>query len=409
MLPIGSLAQNINSVSPYSQYGYGQLADPSFGSQRAMGGIGYGLRKPEMINPLNPASYSAVDSMSFMLDLALKAQYASLQQGTDQSGRYSGGLEYLALQFPLAKNLGMGIGLAPVSQVGYKFKTTLNFQELEGSADTYFVGKGGFNKVYATLSYDFFDKLSLGVNVGYLFGDLIREKYTLPVSTGLRLNWNDTIRAAGLLYEIGAQYRMPLNDSQEEIIFGVVYSPKTKVPIKTMEGFISYQGNSVVQDINSISTSRTFQMPETYSVGISYSKINKLTVGADFQYQRWEDAKFFNIIDSLSDRMKINVGVEYIPDYMESNVFKKMRYRAGAYYTNSYIQVGNQYGYQDYGFTLGFGIPLVDRRSMINMAFEYNIISPDKRPDGLMIDERYFRFTFSYTFNELWFFKRKLQ
>ena len=58
-----------NTKSPYSRYGYGKLADNSIGMSRGMGGIGYGLRNSQQINVMNPASYAAMDSLTFLLDL----------------------------------------------------------------------------------------------------------------------------------------------------------------------------------------------------------------------------------------------------------------------------------------------------------------------------------------------------
>ena len=48
-------AQN-NTNSPYTRFGYGELADRSFGAGRAMGGVGIGLHSSKQINPMNPAS-----------------------------------------------------------------------------------------------------------------------------------------------------------------------------------------------------------------------------------------------------------------------------------------------------------------------------------------------------------------
>lgn len=405
-------SQSINTNSPYTQYGYGQLPDQSFGSQRAMGGIGYGLRDSKMINPLNPASFSSVDSMTFMLDIGVKAQVAWLEEGSNKAKKYDGSLEYVALQFPLMKRLGMGIGLAPISHVGYKFNTEEKLSISGEKADIQTVGEGGLSKVYGTLSYGFLDRLSLGVNVAYLFGDVIHKKSVYPhVSGSYTTVYADTLRSSGFVFEIGAQYRLPLN-KKNEIVIGAVYTPKVKLSSKMMKGELSYDGNEVKSSKWNIYDNLKFHMPETYAGGVSYSKINKFTVGADFQYQRWSDVKFQDLTDltpvKFSDRMKINLGGEYIPDNMAHNVFKKIRYRAGAYYSSSYVKVKNQYEYNDYGFTLGLGIPMVDRRSFINLAFEYNFVRPEKSPIT-MVEEEYFRFTFSYTFNELWFFKRKLQ
>ena len=55
-----AIAQN-NTNSPYTRYGYGDLSDQSFGNSKAMGGIAFGLRDGAQINPLNPASYTAID------------------------------------------------------------------------------------------------------------------------------------------------------------------------------------------------------------------------------------------------------------------------------------------------------------------------------------------------------------
>jgi len=61
IIPCIAFAQN-GTNSPYTRYGYGILADKAFISQRGMGGIGYGLRNSQLINPMNPASFSSVDS-----------------------------------------------------------------------------------------------------------------------------------------------------------------------------------------------------------------------------------------------------------------------------------------------------------------------------------------------------------
>ena len=66
LLPGVAIAQN-NTNSPYTRYGYGDLSDQSFGNSRAMGGIAFGLRDGAQINPLNPASYTAIDLIDIPL------------------------------------------------------------------------------------------------------------------------------------------------------------------------------------------------------------------------------------------------------------------------------------------------------------------------------------------------------
>lgn len=60
------MAQN-NTNSPYTRYGYGHLADQGSSNSKAMGGVAYGLRDGTQVNFANPASYTAVDSLTFIL------------------------------------------------------------------------------------------------------------------------------------------------------------------------------------------------------------------------------------------------------------------------------------------------------------------------------------------------------
>ncbi|MDL2223675.1 hypothetical protein LJB98_06255, partial [Bacteroidales bacterium OttesenSCG-928-M11] len=195
-------------------------------------------------------------------------------------------------------------------------------------------------------------------------------------------------------------------DQNKTLVLGAIYSPKTKVTgnLKKWEQRVS--GSTSIESYDYYTTKDSvFEMPETIGLGISFSKKNKYTIGADIQYQGWGDAKFFNKKDSLSNSLKINLGGEFIPDATSNNGLKRIRYRAGAYYSDSYVNVkGN--GYKEYGVTLGFGFPVYDRRSFINLSFDYTAIRPEA---SWMVDEQYLKLTVSYTFNELWFFKRKIQ
>ena len=408
MLPAVLHSQN-STNSPYTRYGYGKLADQAFGSQRGMGGIGFGLRNSQMINPLNPASYSSVDSMTFMLDFGVMGQMAWYEDNLNnaRSKKTNGSLEYLAMQFPLAKNIGMGLGIEPVSYVGYSYGDTVRLNEVDGLAQYSYKGSGGLSKVYTNLSYNLFQRLSVGVNVGYLFGDIINSgMFSNSVSGSFNVLRTDTLRASGLVYEAGLQYYYPLAKNKN-IVFGAVFSPKIKINSNVYKGIISYNSNNnaIENSDNYVSRDSIFELPETYGVGVTFNDKNKFTVGADLKYQRWASARFYNRTDTLSNQLKVSLGGEYIPNHQSSNFLKRTRYRVGAYYTDSYINV-NGSGHDEYGASLGLGIPMNDRRSFLNFAFEYTMIKPELKT---MIDEQYFKITVSYTFNELWFFKRKVQ
>ena len=392
-------AQTNISYSPYSLYGYGKLADPASTAQQGMGRIGYGLRNPNLINTLNPAAVSAVDSMTFMFDIGINMRMGRYTDGVNSKSKSTAGIEYVALQFPLAKNFGLGVGLEPISSIGYQFGGAAE-QELGSQV---YSGSGGLNKIYLNLAYAFWDnRLSLGLKGSYLYGSIFRDKYFSPSSgSAAILASPDSLHTRGLLYELGLQYRHVL-DKKQELIFGAVYSPKTPFKMTGKKQILDAGGKETTQEIDD----KKSEMPEMYGLGITYHRLHKFTAGADFQYQKWADVYFYNPEQKFVNRMRTNIGAEYIPNSMSRKFFSKIRYRMGGFYSNSYFMDTYNSQYNEFGVSLGLGIPMVDRRSLINLAFEYSRLKPS---NTLSMSEDYFKITLSYTLNELWFFKRKLQ
>ena len=399
-----TLAQNTTN-SPYTRYGYGNLADKAFAAQRGMGGIGYGVRNPKIINSMNPASYSNVDSMTFMLDMGLMGDVSWLEEGNSRERLTNGGLEYIAMQFPLSKNMGFGAGLEPISHVGYRYgdHTTLNNDD--NYANFIYQGSGGLSQVYGSLSYNILNRLAVGAKVAYLFGDIKHNRTSsFSSSENYTTAWIDTLRIYGLTYDIGVQYQHPFSKSKNMVV-GLVYTPKLKVNgIKKTET-VRYSGSSTMSSDYIVYRDSVFEMPESLGAGITLNQINKYSVGFDVLFQKWEDVKFQDKDKEFFNLLKYNAGGEFIPDILSRNYLKQIRYRAGAYYSDSYFKLKDT-GYKEYGLSVGVGLPTVDRRSMINMSLEYSMLRPNNED---LINEQSFRITLSYTFNELWFFKRKVQ
>ncbi len=63
-------AQN-GTMTPYSSYGLGVLRDGATSAQRTMGGVGYAMRSGRQINAMNPASYAAIDTLTFLFDMGI--------------------------------------------------------------------------------------------------------------------------------------------------------------------------------------------------------------------------------------------------------------------------------------------------------------------------------------------------
>jgi len=104
-------AQQVGSNSPYSRYGYGLLSNPVLGASEAMGGISYGLRRSQQVNPGNPASYSELDSLTFIFDFGISGHMARLNDNVETRDFYNGNLDYVAMQFPIIRKFAASVGL----------------------------------------------------------------------------------------------------------------------------------------------------------------------------------------------------------------------------------------------------------------------------------------------------------
>ena len=96
--------------SPYSQFGLGDLADEGVGFNKGMGGVGYGFRKGNEVNPLNPASYSAIDSVTMIFDGGLSGQITNFKEGGRKLNAKSGGFDYIMGALRLFPRVGLTFG-----------------------------------------------------------------------------------------------------------------------------------------------------------------------------------------------------------------------------------------------------------------------------------------------------------
>jgi len=405
-------AQN-NTASPYTRFGYGELADRSFGAGRAMGGVGIGLRSPKQINPMNPASYSCMDSLTFIFDFGASLQAATYKDASNEYKKLNGNIEYIALQFPITRWLAMSAGLLPYSFVGYEFGEASQIGD-ETYQNTY-SGRGGLNELYGGLSIDIWKKrLAVGANFSFLFGNIEHSQSLSFASASSYIN-NRTqrVEVRDMRMNFGVQYTHPLS-AEESLTFGATYSPKNSLNAKTYDGLtrMSSSNDEIIESSIDTITGVAYDLPNTFGFGVSYMKYNKLTIAADFQYEDWGDSQYRGESGNFQNRKRIAVGAEYLPDDRDKNYFKQIRYRVGFHYNNSYVKTNRNaennykgYGYNEYGVSVGLGLPVMDYRSLVNVAFEYVKVKPGHVS---LIDEQYFRVTLNYTFNERWFYKFRL-
>src|ERR1035437_3110226 len=293
-----SAAQN-NTNSPYTRFGYGSISDTNNGEQRAMGGVSIGSRSNSSINTVNPASYSAVDSMIFMFDVGSSALVSRFSTPAGSKTTKNANLEYITMQFPLSKYVGFSAGLLPYSFVGYNFSTNdttfikTNVQKQDTVPFTRsFLGQGGFSQVYMGISANLFKHLSIGVNGYYLYGQISNYRDLSFSSTSGFTSTTEAniIRANNFRYRLGLQYYNTFAQ-KHDVTLGFIYEPKIK-----LNGGFSQVTTGVLNDtIDSKHPNYTnygFEIPSMYGIGINYTYDKKLTIGIDYSMQQWKNAQY---------------------------------------------------------------------------------------------------------------------
>lgn len=423
-------AQQVGSNSPYGRYGYGLLTNQSFGASEAMGGISYGIRRSQQVNPGNPASYSKLDTLTFIFDFGMSGHYETFSDGSNKQDFYNGNLDYVAMQFPIIKKIGASIGLLPYSKVGYSYGQTKSLSNIV--YDEVFRGNGGLSQIYGGLAYEPFKNLSVGANVNYLFGNFIYSNVSAPkTASGATVGEErKSYSIRDVKYDFGAQLYFPI-DRESAFTLGAVFSPgiTSKADVYATEMmFVAdpysnpYQSPSEVLRDDTL-RAESFQLPTTYGLGATYSNKN-LLVGIDGTVQQWSGLDYPEELDGLNSEnrfnnvYRFNTGAEYIIDPYSRNFFQRIRFRAGLSYGNSYgnvsvynpdtgalIGVG---GFKEYGANIGLGLPFRDnmsgRLSLLNIGFSYTTQRPEL---GNMIKQDMFKVSLNMNINEFWFFKRQ--
>ena len=404
------IAAQTSTNSPYTRYGFGQLSDQSFGNSQAMGGISYGLRNGLQVNASNPASYSAVDSLTFIFDAGMSLQNANFKEGNVKINAKNSSVDYIAMQFRLAKGLGFSAGFLPYSNVGYNMnktnKVTTDEHGNTTAANQAYVGDGGLQQVYVGLGYQIFKGLSIGTNFSFLYGDITHTASTTFSNTNAySSSRSHKIDVSDYKLDFGLQYTHKLKE-KHVLNLGAIYSLGHELNSTGYEYVEKYSGNTVItQSVDTIKNA--FALPHTFGLGATYVYDNKLTIGLDYTLQKWEDVKFFNKDGAFQNRSKISVGAEYLPNPIGRSYFSNIRYRVGAYYSSPYAKIDGKDGNREYGVSVGLGIPLhfYNSRSILNISGQYVKVAPKLKG---MLEENYLRINIGLTFNEQWFMKWKV-
>lgn len=392
--------------SPYTRYGFGQLSTMELGANKGMGGVGIGLHNSNQINLLNPASYAAVDTLTFLLDIGMSLHNTNFAEGGVKMNARNTTFDYLAMQFRLMPKLGMTIGMTPFSNIGYNFSNSQTIRDDEDGeviTTNRYHGSGGLRQVTAGLGWTPFKGLAVGANLSYLYGEIYH--YIYNQYTGAEVDtYTKQYQADITTYKVdfGAQYLTTFG--KNKLVLGATY--QLGHTIDDNGYIINATSTSVNASYDTLQVT-TFSIPTSIGIGLSYTYDDRLTLAADYSMQQYSTANFFGY--KGTDYHRASLGFEYIPERITRKLFRRARYRAGLHYATSHYLIGEHRGPTEYGVSIGIGLPIMNgwnAKSIVNISGQAVHVRPNVPG---MITENYLRLSIGLSFNESWFDKWKVQ
>lgn len=388
--------------SPYSFLGIGNNTFRGTAENRSMGGLGI-LSDSIHVNLKNPAAYADLQLTAFTAGMTRNS--VTLKEESRSEDVNFTTFDYLSIGLPF-KNFGVGVGMKPVSAVGYQLESSTENQFSEYS------GRGGLTNLYFSVGAEPIKNLKLGGTVNYNFGDIENKNliFQNQVQYASReLNFTDL---KGFSYELGALYEYEINDKLK-LHGSLRYTTKSSLEVESRRELATVQvtanNDEVVIDEFEVSPNNTeVDLPEMIAFGAGIGQIRKWFVGAE--YEKYGAANFSNIAYNFGSEVvqkeanKFRLGGFFIPRYNDPvSYFKRIVFRAGLRYEETGLQYRGE-DINEFGISFGLGLPAGRLFTNANLGVEY---FERGTTNNNLVQENYISVFLSFSFNDKWFIKSK--
>ncbi len=410
LVPLAAVAQTdgtYSGYSPYSVYGIGQLHQAGTSWNRGMGGVGIAARNRRFININNPASVTARDTLSFMTDFGLTPRLGWVSADGKNAYNTTFNIEDFVISFPMWNHTAMMVGVTPYSDVGYNISSSYT-DIYTGKNSFTSSGNGGIYQVFAAAGITLWNRLSLGVQGSYIFGNIDKsatQKYA--DETYLAFHTGDSLQVNSFGVKAGIQYEHPLTTTSF-LTVGATYRISTGLRghhLNYLEEGAYYKD---VFEHNLADYDLRFG--DELGVGVSYRKSDVFMVEADYTRTDWRKSGFDTTpgFSNKGDRtfassagQAVRLGVEWTPNRSDIRYFlKRCTYRLGAYFDQSYYTVDGKH-VDSVGITLGMTVPVFRYYNGISVGLDIGQrgLAPGQ------LKERYIGINLGFNLFDYWFQK----
>jgi len=384
-----SKSQNVMTSSPYSMFGLGEVSSGLYGQNAGMGGVSYGIRNGSLINVDNPAGLSGLDTCRLVAEVSAFIKQENYKSSGSNNDAFTGNFSGFLMGGRIVPRWYMAAGISPYTSVGYYFKSD---QPLEGTPNSTitstFYGEGGMSKVSLTNAFQITRKLSAGVNVSYVFGNLSQLESQGTMSIQKKMSGN------AFYADFGLQYNQQLA-KDISLTVGAVYGYKQKLSLS-----------------NTITVTSSTSETETAKKKVNQYLPQFIGIGGGLAYKKWVYALDYTFREysvltaddsriSFKDTHELRMGLSYNPStYGSDSYWKRVTYKAGLDVSTSYLSINRKSGL-GWRATAGLALPVLN--GLINTSFFYDRLQLQNN----VFEKGIIGFTVSYTLSER-FYRVKL-
>jgi hypothetical protein len=405
-----------NIDSPYSRFNLGTLEPEGSFRSLGMGSVGTAIRDNSSIYFTNPASYSSLDTISFIFDFGLDYGSNFISDGISKFSSNDMNFHHLIIGFPLAKRWGFAAGIVPVSSGYYQITQTVTssdpgYDPNTGEYNANHDGDGGITKFFVGSGIQIGKNFSIGGNLSFLSGQIKRDNSFVfsDFNNVFNNNSEEKLILGGINFDYGIQYTASFKNNYF-LNIGASMTSGNNYNTKYSQLSVKYTAYSVIDTISYVAnnSTKTF-IPATYRFGISFGKKNKFTTGLDYVTTKWSTSKIPGADGYAADTRELRFGAEYIPDkFSNYSYISRVEYRLGAHIGDNYLIINGEQ-LKEYGASIGFGLPLPTLQgnpySKMNLYIDYT--KKYASPANNLHTEGLLTMGVSLNLYDFWFLKRK--
>jgi hypothetical protein len=405
--------------SPYHRFNIGGISHPGSFRSLAMGGTSVAMRDNSSIYFYNPASYTSIDTTSFIFDFGFDGSAYGLTDGTTTDYSADGNFNHLLMGFPVHKRIGVGIGLIPISNGYYYLSEKVgpghpDYDPEVGEVVNIHKGKGGLAEFFIGAGLKLSKNFSAGANMSVLLGQIERlnQFEFQDYSNTFNQRGNEVFRIAGINFDLGLQYTANLKKNHF-LTIGGSYTPSkyynsSQEILKERFSIYTYPPLSPdTLDYTYIKSKELTKLPATYRSGISFGKKDKYTIEFDYQFTNWDNASIMGDNSTIKSTSAYRLGFEFVPEkYSNTSFLKRIEYRIGLNYGDNYL-ILDGVQLKEYGASTGFAVRMRPTSSLSKLTWYFQYTRREGDLAKGLPNEDIFTTGISLNLYDFWFIKKR--